>query len=583
MANIYYNQAVIILDTSLSTNLSTAALVVNGGLSVNENLKVSGTGSFSNLSVLNNLNIMSSVTALNLSSLNLTSSNLMVTNASISTLSVGNFKTSTIALDSVEFQILVSGPKAVFLEMTSGSIYSLNSLYTNITATNLIGSSANLIDFNTSRGNNILLTAGSMIVNSTASLLGTNNTIGPITTNGVNVGIAMPNGVTPSFKLDVSGSSRITDSLTTGSVFATNITAVNIHTTRLTSGNITCANIDISNLLRTKHLIVSDTMSTLALSSSNIFNQLEMTSGTLFVSRGAMIIGNFNTIGSLRMNSDGNIGINQNANDVFRLDVNGTFRATTGITTGSIRATGNINFTADSNTMGPMITTGGNVGIGLASTPSQALPQYKLDVSGGSNFLSINSISSSTTCLTSNGISTGNLLATTLISSNNLFSTNISTSSINAINIIVNSADGILTNALQIGTSPSDAISLNPSKGDIFTERSFEALDNAQQNIEGFYFSSLDVRSFSADLSISILSNPANTKFSLYKLYGIQKASENWVISTELKVGDDLITPGIVTIGSVISNGNIQIQHTTGNIGSIDSYTMKFRAITTSI
>ena len=63
--------------------------------------------------------------------------------------------------------------------------------------------------------------------------LNNSNTIGNIYTTGGNVGIAT---TSPENTLDVSGTARITTSLTTGAIYTTNITATNVVATNISSG-----------------------------------------------------------------------------------------------------------------------------------------------------------------------------------------------------------------------------------------------------------------------------------------------------------------------------------------------------------
>jgi hypothetical protein len=100
--------------------------------------------------------------------------------------------------------------------------------------------------------------------------------------NGGNVGI---NTTSPGFKLDVSGNSRISTSLTTGALYSTNITSSNIVGTNISSGTL-----NLSNILKAGF--------------------------------------NSNTLGNL-YTTGGNIGINTTS-PVYTLDVNGTLAINNG-------------------------------------------------------------------------------------------------------------------------------------------------------------------------------------------------------------------------------------------------------------
>ena len=150
--------------------------------------------------------------------------------------------------------------------------------------------------------------------------------------NSGNVGIGTS---APSFTLDVVGTSRISTSLTTGAVYATNITVTNIVGTAISSGTIV-----LSTGLTTGTINATGLSTLTNISSTNI------TSATLNLSTGL-------TSASAQI-------------------TNSTI-STLCVTT-TLQAIGN------SNTLGSLFTTGGNVGLGTAT------PSYKLDIVGPNTF-----------------------------------------------------------------------------------------------------------------------------------------------------------------------------------------------------
>ena len=162
-------------------------------------------------------------------------------------------------------------------------------------------------------------------VNSTANNASLSNSRMMIDSNG-NVGIA---NTSPANTLDVTGTGRITTSLTTGALYATNITSTNKVATNISSGTL-----NLSTGLTTGTLLATTNISSGLVNASNI-------TATNIVST------NFST---------GTISL--------------TNLSSTNATISNLVATGN------SNTVGAIITTGGNIGMGTAS------PGERLDVRG---------------------------------------------------------------------------------------------------------------------------------------------------------------------------------------------------------
>jgi hypothetical protein len=75
--------------------------------------------------------------------------------------------------------------------------------------------------------------------NKSCNFLNNSNTFGTIITTGGNIGIGTAN---PEYLVDISGSSRITTSLTTGALYSTNVTSTNIVATNLTAANVLFTN-----------------------------------------------------------------------------------------------------------------------------------------------------------------------------------------------------------------------------------------------------------------------------------------------------------------------------------------------------
>ena len=151
-------------------------------------------------------------------------------------------------------------------------------------------------------------------------------------------------------------------------------------------------------------------------------SQWTTTSGNVSYTSGSVVVsnlistGNSNTLGSL-FTTGGNIGIGK-SNPSVKLDIDGTLVATsatipqlvvTNASTGIVSITSNLLATGDSNTVGSLFTTSGNVGIGTTS-PSARLHVLGSLVAQSATIpqLVLSNASAGTINITSNLLATGN-------------------------------------------------------------------------------------------------------------------------------------------------------------------------------
>ncbi len=376
--NLYYNQPIVVLDTTTATPTS-GSLVLYGGFSArgasvlsgitsiinstqsadtsSGSLIVSGgVGIQKNLNVGGNVNITGSITAASIKTTLINSTNGFFT----------NFTTSNFQADYVQSVAITSGTIISTLgsfstvassyiatdSMSAGNLYLSGDLAVAGTITSVNITSTNIIETN--------VTAGVVYVTDTFSAIGNSNTVGSIYTTGGNVGI---NTTEPTNLLDVNGTANFTDVLTAHKGITTG--TLNVTGASLLSGNVTIG----SNLIVTGP--------GLRIPTGNIANRpatplaghvryntetsqfegygpgdswgslggvvdIAQTTKILASASPSTTDGNlyFYTVGSerMRVNSSGNIGIGTSAPN-YLLDVNGALGVSTGITTSSILAT----------------------------------------------------------------------------------------------------------------------------------------------------------------------------------------------------------------------------------------------------
>ena len=287
-------------------------------------------------------------------------------------------------------------------------------------------------------------------------------------------------------------------------LYATNSTITNLEVTSLSAGNI---GLDQATILNTFVVTGTTTLAslmvsggsqvggTLTVTGASVFNA-GATTGALFVTGGSLLEGSLGVSGATLLGSD--------------LTVTGASVFNAGVTTGALFVTG-----------GSLLE--GSLGVSGAS-----IMQDNLTVTTGSVTISTNDY-------------TPIIGATSATGGSILFNT----------------------------------VDVSPSMGDISRERSFVAANNVSSasNITGFVFSNAVVRAFDAVVSVTIIDGGSN-KYAYYNLKGIQKGS-NWVLNSSY-VGD---ATGFTF--SITNSG--QIQYTSTDVAGYDSSYVNFRAMTTTI
>jgi hypothetical protein len=315
----------------------------------------------------------------------------------------------------------VSGGARITTGISTGTIKATDVTFSNITTGSVV--SIDLSNTNASISNahitNSTISNGTIgnFVSTNASI--TNITSSSIvsdmitTTNAVVTNASVSNAVLTSLNSNIAHFTNITSSgLLVVNAVATNASVGTITSTNISSTNFTNTNLSTGTLNATSGVFTN-------LSSGN-FSGSTMSAGTLSLSGDLFVAGTLTTV---NITSQNLVNTNVSAGYVFA----GT----------SFAAVGN------SNTLGSIFTTAGNVGIGNAS------PNAKLDVSGTAYFSSgITAGSSGFTSISSGNVNTLNSTIT------NLVGTNMSGSNVNITNLtsaIATITDGVFTNA-SVGT-----------------------------------------------------------------------------------------------------------------------------------
>lgn len=326
---------------------------------------------------------------------------------------------------------------SINLNNTSNNIISSNLNTTNISTSTLYLS-------NISRFNNYSYYSNNYgIIFNTNSAIASSNAAGSsdlclngyggygIRVLGNNVGISgntQSQNFTPVFTLDVNGVIN-SSSLTTGSIYSTNVTSTNIVSTTATIPNIVLTNISTSNLnasnIKIGNLFVLNNLNyiggtSVGNASLNIRegnNQLihfvyaGNTCGSLTAMSGPGLVLTANNSSQLVISSSGNVGINTSV-PAFSLDVSGTSRITTSLTTGSLFSTN----LASTNIVGTNIST--------TSLYSSLISSANISLSGnitvGGNLIvqgTLISVNVTSLNVINNNITTGSLNASSITTS----------------------------------------------------------------------------------------------------------------------------------------------------------------------
>jgi hypothetical protein len=365
---------------------------------------------------------------------------------------------------------------------------------------------------------------------------------------------------TTSMQVFGDGTLRVTTMVSAANIAANVITtgtlrAGTVGTTLLSATTITAANAHLSG-----NMFIAGTLTAVNITTTNLMDT-NITAGIANITNTLAAIGNSNTVGNI-FTTGGNVGIGQgnpsSALSIFNggMNVGGMNSIITQGAHIQWNRSGGEGESWIINQKGMGAVSSG-IRFGTSSTTNNVTEWMRIIENGN---VGINNISptykldiTGTLRATGGDITTATLLATTSISSGSIQGTNLA------------------ANTLRI-----NQVYMTPSSGDIIEELSFTAGNGvtSASNITGLSFSNAIVRGFNALLTSTVVRTTGGNLYANYELKGIQQAN-GWILNSSF-IGDNTgVTFSINTAGNV--------QYTSTSLDNFTSNTLKFKANTTSI
>jgi hypothetical protein len=602
----YFSLSNITTSNLVATNISTSTLIATRGSfgTVSSTLISGTTYTGANMSLSGNLNVGGTLTVVNITSTNLVETNITAGSILATTLRASTgITTGSIHVSADSAGIHFFGGGRIFkqgddgihiIPSTDGNPadgiggIKFKNAANNSTTMQVFGngtlnvttsvSSASLFGANSSITNlrTTTLTSGAMVITG-GSLNATfnSNTVGSIFTTGGNVGVGT---VTPSAKLSVNGNINATGEI----VASGDGTGITFHIgriykqggagLRIVSGAADTVFTNYTNNFTTMSIADDGILSVTTRVSSANMAAGSITSGAMVITGGSLnATFNSNIVGNI-FTTGGNVGIGQGNPSTALSIFNGGMNV--GGVNSIITQGAHIQWNRSAGEGESWIINqkgmgGVNSGIrfGTSNTTNNVTEWMRIIENGN---VGINNTSptykldiTGTLRATGGDITTATLLATTSISSASIQGTN---------STITNAVHTTLTS----GTLRVNTVNMTPSVGDIASELTFAAGNGvtSASNITGLSFSNAIVRGFNALLTSTVVRTTGGNLYANYELKGIQQAN-GWILNSSFMGDNTGVTFSINTAGNV--------QYTSTSLGNFTSNTLKFKASTTSI
>ena len=372
-------------STGLSTNSSTAALVVVGGVSIMSTAESNSVSGGNALTIAGAVGISKSINIGTKAVVGETNSQVVIGDVLTPTDTGGVFLDYFTELDAgvlssqTDKNVLISPFSGKVGIATTSPNFTLDvngSISGTEVTTGALWVSGNVV------ANNISAPTANFTSATIPSLFTTSMTIGNVTVSNIT-----------SNNLSMNDAS-ITN-LSSSNIQATNITVTNIRNTNMTSTNLivtnsrntsmTVTNLRVTNITSAGLNVSSGTLVSCTITNSTITNSIVTANTT-----GDCIITNLNNTTATIANL-----VNTTA-----------LTSASGLFTGSLSVNGPLSASNNSNTIGSIITTGGNVGVGTS------VPGYRLHVSGESYFNGSMILEGGTSSYRSDTVDSDNLIRT---------------------------------------------------------------------------------------------------------------------------------------------------------------------------
>ena len=518
LANLYFNQPIIILDTSASVGLTTGSLITYGGASISGDTYVGGKTvlqgglTASSLNVTGNLfvggpvmkiptgniasrplspaagyvryntetqqfegygpgdawgslggviDIAQTTKILASGSPSTTDGNLYFYTVNGERMRINSAGNIGIGTSAPSYLLDVNGTGA-FINVTAQNLWvSGNSTIANLAVTDLLVATFSVTDaeLTTSTISSLLVSNGNIFNQTSANLLNTNMTsTNALLTNILNTNITSTNAIITNIaSTNETNTNLLNTNLTSTNAVLTNILNTNITSTNAIVTNITSTNETNSNLLNTNftssNAVVSHLLNT-NMTGTNILVS-NVTAGTINASFGnyatvtsSLVASTTISAGSIYLSGDINV-----AGTLTVVNITATNIVDTNVSAGVVLASTLLAGVGNSNTLGSIYTTGGNVGIGSTA------PTATLDVNGTAVF----STSVSSASIFGGNSTMTNLVATNLTASTlSLTNGAVTNATItNLLNTNISSSQGIITSLVTTNETNSNLLNTN--------------------------------------------------------------------------------------------------------------------------